>query len=424
MNRVVIVSGLRTPFLRANTQFNDLNGFELLRHSLLATVNKVPNLTKDDINYVVSGQTMAMYNSNIARDAVLTAGFDVTKTPAHTVTQACISANQAITSVASLIATGQIECGIGCGVDALSDPPIRLTRAARKWLLTMNKTKGLSKRLAMFLKARPSMIYGFEAPPIAEFTTDETMGQSCDRVTKAFGVTREDQDRFGLRSHELAAKASESGLLSDVSPMCLPKIGLVDKDNGIRLATYDSVAKLKPAFTKSGTATASNSSFLTDGASSTLLMSYEKARKLGLKPEIVIKDYIYAAIDPKEHLLLGPAHAITRLLAKNRLRAADIDVYELHEAFSGQVLANLRAMDSSEYSQSKIGAASKVGDLPMDRLNAWGGSVSLGHPFGATGSRLVNMAANRLLHTGGKYAMVSACAGGALGHAMIIENIS
>lgn len=423
MNRVVLMSGVRTPFLKANTQFNDVKGFELLRHALIGTVNSVQNIDKNDINYVIAGQTMVTENSNIARDSVITAGFDVFKTPAHSVTMACISANQAITSVATLIATNQIDCGIGCGVDTLSDPPIRLTRRMRKWLLNLNKTKTGSQRLAMIFKLRPSMVFGFEAPAIAEFTTNETMGQSCDRVTKAFGVTREEQDRFGVRSHELADTAQKAGLLSDVAPIYVPKIGLVDKDNGIRLATIDSVAKLRPAFTKTGTATAANASFLTDGASATLLMSESKAKSLGLKPKVVIKDFIYVAIDPKEHLLLGPAHATTKLLKKNNLTVKDIDVFEYHEAFSGQVLANLKAMDSEDYSQTKIGTKS-IGLIPMEKLNTWGGSVSLGHPFGATGSRLCNMATNRLLHSGGKYALVSACAGGALGHAMIIENIS
>ncbi|CAG2107921.1 unnamed protein product [Medioppia subpectinata] len=423
MNRVVVMSGLRTPFLRANTHFQDVKGFELLRHALIATVNKVDQLDKNDVNYVVAGQTFQTGNSNVARDSVITAGFDVRKTVAHTVTQACISANQAITSVATLIATNQIDCGIGCGVESLSDPPIRVTKALRRWLLDMNKVRTTSQRLRMLVKLRPSMVFGFEAPPIAEFTTDETMGQSCDRVTAAFKVSREEQDRFGVRSHQMAGEAQKAGHLADVSPILVSKIGLVDKDNGIRSATYDSVAKLKPAFTKTGTATASNSSYLTDGASATLLMSERKAKSLGLKPQIYIKDYIYVAIDPKEHLLLGPAHAITKLLKKNNLTFKDIDAFELHEAFSGQVLANLKAMDSEEYSRTKIGTE-KAGLIPMDRLNTWGGSVSLGHPFGATGSRLVNMAANRLLESGGKYAMIAACAGGALGHAMILENCS
>ena len=185
----------------------------------------------------------------------------------------------------------------------------------------------------------------------------------------------------------------------------------------------ESLSKLRPAFTKSGTATAANSSFLTDGASATVLMSESKAQKLGIKPKIVIKDFTYVAIDPRGHLLVGPAHATTQLLNKNKLTVKDIDVYEYHEAFSGQVLANLAAMASEEYSRKQIGCSS-IGEIPMERINTWGGSVSLGHPFGATGSRLVNMAANRLLHSGGKYALISACAGGALGHAMIIENVS
>ena len=148
-------------------------------------------------------------------------------TPGHTVTQACISANQAITSIASLIAQNEIECGIGGGVDALSDPPIRVTRKLRKWLLTMNKKKTTSQRLGMLTKLRPSMIFGFEAPGLAEFSTNETMGVCCDRITKDLGVSREDQDKFGLRSHELADKAQKAGLLSDVAPISVPKVGSV-----------------------------------------------------------------------------------------------------------------------------------------------------------------------------------------------------
>jgi acetyl-CoA acyltransferase len=152
---------------------------------------------------------------------------------------------------------------------------------------------------------------------------------------------------------------------------------LVDKDNGIRVSTIESMSKLKAAFTKTGTATAANSSFLTDGASTTLLMSESKAKQLGLKPKACIKDYCYVGIDPKEHLLLGPSHATTRLLKKNKMSINDIDVFELHEAFSGQVLANLKAMDSKEYSINKIGSES-IGLIPMEKLNTWGGSVSLG----------------------------------------------
>lgn len=170
---------------------------------------------------------MATENSNIARDSLIMGGFDVFATAGHTVTQACISANQAITSIASLIAGNQIECGIGGGVDALSDPPIRVTKRLRKWLLSMNKKKTTSQRLAMLTKLRPSMVFGYEAPAIAEFTTNETMGQCCDRITKELGVSRQDQDKFGLRSHELADKAQKEGLLSDVAPITVPNVGSV-----------------------------------------------------------------------------------------------------------------------------------------------------------------------------------------------------
>ena len=202
-----------------------------------------------------------------------------------------------------------------------------------------------------------------------------------------------------------------------------PKFGPINKDNGVRGdRTVEKMAKLKPAFDKYvGTITAANASFLTDGASAVLLASEEKALALGLKPKAELVDYIFTAGDLFEELLLGPAYSIAALLKKNNLTIADIDVWEIHEAFAGQVLANLKALESEEWSKKNAGYENAVGSIPRDKINTWGGSLSIGHPFGATGGRLLTMAANRLQKEGGKYAILAACAAGAHGTAMLIK---
>ena len=225
-----------------------------------------------------------------------------------------------------------------------------------------------------------------------------------------------------FRSHSLAHAAMEAGHLSDIVPVTVPgSEAVINKDNGIRLASLDKLAKLKPAFRKGGTITAANSSFLSDGASACLLTTEEKAKQLGLKPKAVLKHYCYASQDPKEELLLGPAYAIPKLLKSTGMKLTDFDVIELHEAFAGQVLCNLKAMASDKFCSERLGWPEAVGQVDEAKMNRWGGSVSLGHPFGATGIRLLNHAANRLEVEDGQLALVAACAANAQGVAMIVE---
>jgi len=260
-----------------------------------------------------------------------------------------------------------------------------------------------------------------EAPAIAEFSSGEVMGHSSDRLAATFGVSRAEQDEFAARSHRLAAAGHASGKLKE-------EIVAVDgetMDLGVRAdSSVEKLSKLKPAFIKPhGTHTAANSSYLTDGAAVTLIMSEEKALAEGFKPKAYIKDYIFVSQDPKDELLLGPAYAISKLMHRNGLKASDIDCFELHEAFAGQVLANLAALDSDSFAKDKARVPSKVGRLDMDKVNPYGGSLSIGHPFGATGSRIVNTAANRLHWEDGKLALLAACAAGGQGHAMLLERV-
>jgi len=264
-----------------------------------------------------------------------------------------------------------------------------------------------------------------ELPAISEFTSGETMGHSGDRLAAAFGVSRREQDEFALRSHTLAEKATKEGKLLDLAPYFVPrgkKQITILTDNTIRVSTIENLSKLKPAFVKPhGTITAGNASPLTDGASAALISTEEFAKRKGYKPKAFIRDTLFVAQDPKDQLLLSPAYVIPQILDRNGLKLEDIDVFEIHEAFAGQVLANLNALDSDSFCQKFMKRSGKVGRLPMEKINNWGGSLSLGHPFGATGIRLIAHAANRLESENGRFAIIAACAAGGHGVGMLVE---
>nr|XP_058959667.1 trifunctional enzyme subunit beta, mitochondrial-like [Pocillopora verrucosa] len=418
---IVLVEGVRTPFLMAGTSYADLLSHDIQRGALEGLVTRT-GISKDVVDHIVIGTVIQeVKTSNISREAALGAGFS-DKTPCHTVTMACISSNQAITSAVGLIASGQCDTVIAGGVEFMSDVPIRLSRPLRKTLLSLNKAKSLGARLGLLSKIRPKFLSP-ELPAVAEFSTGETMGHSGDRLAAAFGISRQEQDEYALRSHTLAHQAASAGKLEDIVPYKVPgRTETVTADNGIRVSTMQQMAKLKPAFVKPhGSVTAANASFLTDGASACLIMSEDKALEMGFKPKAYLRDFVYVSQDPKDQLLLGPAYSTPKVLEKAGLKLQDIDVFEYHEAFAGQILANLKAMDSDWFAQNYMGRSSKVGVPPMEKLNTWGGSLSIGHPFGATGVRLVTTTANRLLKEGGQYGLVAACAAGGLGHAMVVE---
>lgn len=259
-----------------------------------------------------------------------------------------------------------------------------------------------------------------EAPAIKNFLTQEVMGHSSDRLAQRFGVSRQEQDEFAVASHQNAHTATTDGLLD--AQICA--VNGDKKDNGIReTVSYPDMARLKPVFIKPhGTHTPGNSSFLTDGAAANLLMSDTKCAELNITPMAYLKDWTFQAVDPFEDLLLGPAFCIPKLLKDNGLTMADIDVWEIHEAFAGQVLANINAMNSDTFCAASInGFDSKVGQVPLEKLNSWGGSLAIGHPFGATGSRITTNACNRLRHEDGKFAIVAACADSGLAYGGLIE---
>ncbi|XP_028997040.1 trifunctional enzyme subunit beta, mitochondrial [Betta splendens] len=420
VKNIVLVEGVRTPFLLSGTTYVDLMPHDLARAALQGLLDRT-GLPKDAVDYIVYGTVIQeVKTSNVAREAALTAGF-CDKIPCHTVTMACISSNQAMTTACGLIAAGQYDAVIAGGVEFLSDVPIRHSRKMRKIMLSLNKAKTVGQKMGLISKIRMGH-FAPELPAVAEFSTAETMGHSADRLAAAFGVSRMEQDEYAMRSHSLAKQAQDKGLLEDIVPFKVPGRDIVFKDNGIRPSSMEQMAKLKPAFIRPhGTVTAANSSFITDGASAVLIMSEEKALAMGFKPKAYLRDFVYVSQDPKDQLLMGPTYATPKVLERAGLSMNDIDVFEVHEAFAGQIMANLKAMESDWFAQTYLGRKTKVGAPPMEKLNLWGGSLSLGHPFGATGCRLVTAAALRLQKEGGQYGLVTACAAGGQGHAMLVE---
>ena len=418
----VLVDGCRVPFRRSGTDYTDLIAYDLARSVLKGLLTRT-GLEPPCVERVILGTVVQnAATSNVAREAALGAGLP-NHVPAHTVTMACISANQAIAGAADLIRTGEAEVVIAGGTETLSDVPLQFPKELRKRLFEARKYKSPLEYRKLVAGMSPSDLLP-RAPAIAEYSTGETMGESADKLAAAFGVSRREQDEYALRSHHLAAQATREGKLEDeITPAVLPPdFEPLTQDNTFRESSMEKLAALPPVFVKPfGTVTAGNSSPLTDGAAATLMMSEERALALGYTPKAYLRDYTFVAQDPGEELLLGPAYAVPKLLGRAGLTLDDVDVIEIHEAFAGQVLAVLRALESDQFAKEKLGREHKVGEVDMDKVNPWGGSLSLGHPFGATGARLVTTAAHRLLEEDARYAFVTACAAGGLGHAMLLE---
>ncbi|MFO8098780.1 MAG: thiolase family protein [Salinibacter sp.] len=425
LRTAVLVDGCRLPFQRSGTGYEDLMAYDMGRMVLRGLLSRT-GWPPDRIDRVVMGSVIQdPETSNVAREAALAAGIP-NSVPAVTVTAACISSNQALTSGVDLLQTGQADVVVAGGTETLSDPPIRVARPLRKRLFEAQRAKGPSDYVDLLDGLRPSDLLP-ESPAIAEFSTGEVMGESADRLAAQFGVTRDAQDDYALRSHQRAAAARDAGHFdAELHPATPPPdFAPITTDNVIRDDTSEEkLASLPPAFISPfGTVTAGNASALTDGASATLLMAQETAEADGLSPQAALRDYTYVAQDPGAELLLGPAYAIPQVLDAAGLTLEDIDVVELHEAFAGQVLAVLEALQSDTFAEDALNRSSAVGSIDPDRLNAWGGSLSLGHPFGATGTRLVTTAAHRLHVEDGRWALVAACAAGGQGHAMLIERL-
>ncbi len=423
---IVLVDGCRTPFQRVSSGYKGIQAYDLARETLKALRFRNPQIEVDMIDQVIMGCVVSnITTSNVARDAMLAAGYSLT-TPAYTVTQACISANRAITNGIESILSGQANIVVAGGTDSMSDVPIRYRKAIRSRLLVSQKIKSPWGYLKLLKGLKLSDMLP-EVPAIAEFSTGQSMGQDSDRLAARFSVSREEQDEFALRSHLNAATAWQQGWMDKevIALRIAPHFKAINENTFRADSSLEKLASLKPAFVRPhGTVTAGNASALTDGAASSLIMSKTIAKELGYSAEIAIRGFHYSAQNPDGELLLGPACASAALLNESKLHLDDIDVFEFHEAFAGQVLANLNALDSVSFCTNHLGLSKAVGRIPMEKLNTGGGSLSLGHPFGATGSRLITTAANRLIRENTQYALIAACAAGGQGSAILLERVS
>jgi acetyl-CoA acyltransferase len=422
--RVAVVAGCRTPFARAGTAYRDLTALDLAKACVRELVERA-EVDPAAIGQVVMGQVIPSVKApNLAREVVLGTGLPA-EVPAYTVNRACASAGQAIVDLAADILSGDAEMGIAGGAESLSDVPILHSRRMAQALVEASRAKSLGGRIKAFAHIRPRDLAP-ETPAIAEPSTGLTMGQSAEKMARENGITREEQDWIAYQSHQRMGEAVDAGRLAPemvpvrAAPSYDPRLEL---DNLLRRdTTPEALAALPPVFDrKYGTVTAGNSSPLTDGAAAVLLMSEERARAEGYEPLAFIKAWANTAVDPAGQLLMGPAFAIPKVLERAGLELSDMDLIEMHEAFAAQVASNIQALESDAFAREKLGRTNAVGQVDRDRLNVNGGSIAVGHPFGATGARLTTTLGNEMKRRDSRYGLVSICAQGGMGFAMVLE---
>ncbi len=427
-NRAVIVSGVRTPFVRAFGEFLELDTIGLANAAVSALLRRteLPHNALDSI--VWGGVILPSLSPNVGREIALDLGLPAS-VEAMTCTRACASGLQAISLAAAAIERGEADVVIAGGSDSTSNAEIKLPQKLVRTLgpLLMGKAKATPRdMLGVLAQLMPLTDVLPRIPKIAERTTGELMGESCETMARRNEISREAQDEFAARSHHRAAAAIASGRLRDeVAPVETPSGKWVHDDGLVRGDTsVEKLAKLRPVFAKDGTLTAGNSSALTDGAAAVLLMNEEKARALGYTPLARIASWAYIGVDPADQLLMGPAIAMPKALERAGYGLADMDLVDMHEAFAAQVLCILKMLASRSFAQTRLGRSdgNAIGEIDPAKLNVHGGSVALGHPFGATGARMVTTIANELHQTGKLTALLGICAAGGLGAAMVLEN--
>ena len=410
--RVAVVAGCRTPFCRAGTALKEARAVDLARHAARELFHRA-DLDPAEVDEVIFGQVVpSALVPNLAREVSLLPQFP-REIPAFSLNRACASATQAVTAGHDQIALGHADVILAGGAEALSDIPILASRRLADVLIEASKAKTVADRVRSFARIRPRDLVPV-APAIAEPSTGESMGQSAEKMAKENRITREAQDRWALRSHRLAAQGTSDGrLTAEIAPW-FPSRGdgpVLTMDNGIRSdTTLEQMAKLSPVFDRRyGSVTAANSSPLTDGASAVLLMSDAAARSLGYAPLAYIRSYAVAAVDPGWQLLQAPVRAVPRALERARIAWKDLGLIEIHEAFASQVLSNLQ------------GFAALGWEINEDIINVMGGSIAIGHPFGATGGRIVTTLANEMTRRDVQFGLVSVCAQGGMALAMVLE---
>jgi acetyl-CoA acyltransferase len=421
---VAIIAGCRTPFAKAGTVYRDLAAVDLGKACVRELIER-SGIDPAAVGTVVMGQVIPSVKApNLAREVALGTGLPP-EVPAHTVNRACASAGEAIAEVVSEIRAGHAEVGIAGGAESLSDVPVLHSKRMAQALVEAGRARSLQARLRAFAGIRPRDLAP-QAPAIAEPSTGLTMGQSAEKMAKENGISREEQDRIAYESHKRAAAAMDDGrLAAEIAPVLVPPeySVVVTADNLLRRDTsLEALAALPPVFDrKYGTVTAGNSSPLTDGAAAVVLMSEKRASADGFPPLAFVRAWAVAAVDPGGQLLMGPGIAIPKALDRAGLTLADMDLIEMHEAFGAQVASNIQALESETWAREKLGRNEPVGKVDRSRLNVNGGSIALGHPFGATGARIATTLANELKRRNGRYGLLSVCAQGGMGFAMVLE---
>ncbi|RMH21122.1 MAG: acetyl-CoA C-acyltransferase FadI [Gemmatimonadetes bacterium] len=423
MTRAAIVAGCRTPFARSGTSLAHLTAIDLGKIAVRELVAR-SGVRPEDIDQLIFGTVVHdPHQPNIGREVALAT---LPKSvPAGTVSLACASANQAITDGVNLIERGYADVVVAGGAESLTHIPILLKHKLADTLVRASKARTPGQRVRTLAGIRPRDLIP-QFPQIAEPTTGETMGESAERMAKQNGITREAQDEWALRSHRLAAQGTDDGRLkAEIAPLYPPPDfePVMEEDNGIRRDTsLEKLAALRPVFDrKYGSVTAGNASPLTDGAAAVLLMSEDYARAEGFEILGFVRSYAYAALDPGTQLLQGPAYAAPMALDRAGVSMADIDLMEMHEAFAAQVLSNLQWWESERFAREELGRSHPVGHPDLDRINVMGGSIAIGHPFGATGARLTTTLVHEMKRRDAALGLITVCAAGGLGFAMVIE---
>jgi acetyl-CoA acyltransferase len=421
--RVAVVAGIRTPFAKSGTTFRDVSAATLARFAAreLLFHSEVDGREIDEV--IFSQVVPSVLTPNVAREVSLLPQLPPS-VPAYTLNRACASAAQAINNAADQIRLGNADVILAGGVETLSDIPILHSRRFSRMLVDASKARSFGGKLATLSRVRPRDLIPV-TPAIAEPSTGESMGQSAEKMAKENGITREEQDRIALMSHQRAAAATGDGrLTAEIAPWFAGREldQVVSSDNGVRSDTsLEALAKLKPVFDrKYGTVTAGNSSPLTDGAAAVLLMAEEKAKALGYDPLAYIRSYAVSAVDPGWQLLMGPVYAVPKALDRAGLPWNELGLVEIHEAFAAQVLSNIQAWGSQAWAD-RLGLPGPVGEVDWDRTNIAGGSIAIGHPFAATGARLVTRLANEMRRRDVQFGLISICAQGGMGYAMVLE---
>jgi len=422
--RVAIVHGLRTPFVKCGTLFRNLTSLDLGKTAVVELLNRTEIAPKEIDKVFIGSVIPSVRTPNLAREIALGSGVPPS-VPAFTVTSACASSMQAFTSAVDSILSGDSDVVLAGGADTVHDSPYLGGRGPRSRLY--DSARGIN----LIEKAMPLLKMGagdsvFSLPLLPERYAGHTLGESAEKLARRYQIGRDEQDAFAARSHTLASRAQTEGIFEDeiIHTFVPPDFTeIVSADNSVRHdISVEALSGLPPLFDKEfGTVTEGNSAPLTDGASVILLMSEEKSRALGYKPIAYVRSYAYAALAPSEDLLMGPAYSTPAALERAGIGLDEINLVELHEAFSSQVISYLRTLDSKGFAKENLGRSQPVGEVDMEKLNVSGGSIAIGHTLGATGARIIMTLAYRMSKRKGNFGLVSLASAGGLGVSIVLE---